>query len=190
MEEEDLLHFKLTFKVVENNTQQDTHNIIRKLKKEINQSTLFRWIGSIGFTFYDDTDAINAISKIKITNCESIIHNFVRNREISRVKRLSHECIKLHDNGKGTYVIITFTLNRREIHDMEMDLYYMIDEELANDADGMLYYEDDNIRIINDDRVRIVSVIVRKTPFPMQGGRKNRKTNKRRRALHKKTRKS
>jgi hypothetical protein len=187
--EEDLLHFKLIFKVVENNTQQDTHNIIRQLKKEINQSALFNWLGSIGFNFYDDTDATDAISNIKITNCESIIHKFLRKRETSRVKKLSHECIKLYDNGKGTYVIITFTLNRREIHDMEMDLYFMIDEDLAYDEDGTLFYEHDNVRIINDDRVRTVSVIVR-TPSPMQGGRKKKKTNKRRRALHKKTRKA
>lgn len=196
--EDDLLYFKIILKrdeyVFEENIGKDTNEIINKLKTKVDESTLLDWLESEGFGFYEETDPKQAIFNIKITNCDSIkgIDKFLLKRETRRIKKLeniSNECIKLQDIDKGTYIIITFEVNRREIGDMEMVYYFMIDEDLPEDGVLDMDYNEDYIRIITDERLRTISVLVRKTPFPMQGGRKKRNTNKRRRKLNRKSRK-
>lgn len=187
-DDDDCLYFKIILErdtsVSKNHIGKDTHEIVHKLKRKIHESKIVEFLESQGFALYDGVDATQAISDIKITNCETIkgVHKFLLKRETRRTKKLENECIKLQSSHKGTYIIITFKVNRNDI-DLayeDMSNYFFIEEDLDMYEDGNLNYDDEVMKSLTDDRLMTVSVIVRKTPFPMpvQGGRK-RKTKRR-----------
>lgn len=193
MDEEDCLYFKIIVKrdesVSKNNIGKDTDEIVHKLKRKLNKSKIVEFLESQGFALYEDVDAKEAISDIKITNCETIkgVHKFLRERETKRTKKLENECINLQSSHKGTYIIITFKVNRNDI-DLayeDMSNYFFIEEDLDMYEDGHLNYDEELMKSLTDDRLITESIIVRKTPFPMPvHGGSGRKRNTKRKRTH------
>lgn len=201
MDDEDCLYFKIIVKrdesVSKNNIGKDTDEIVNKLKRKLNKSKIVEFLESQSFVLYDDVDAKEAISDIKITNCETIkgVYKFLRERETkTRTKKLENECIKLQSSHKGTYIIITFKVNRNDINLTYEDMsnYYFIEEDLDMEQDGDLNYDEELMKSLTDDRLITESIIVRKTPFPMpvHGGSGRKRNTKRTHRVNRKNRKS
>ena len=148
MDDDDCLYFKIILKRDESvSNKKDTHEIVHKLKRKIHESKIVEFLESQGFALYDGVDATWAISDIKITNCETIkgVHKFLLKRETRRTKKLENECIKLQSSHKGTYIIITFKVNRNDINLTYEDMsnYYFIEEDLDMEQDGDLNYDEE-----------------------------------------------